>query len=343
MSINIDKSEWKDVWTLAEFNHGKMHGVSFELLAWGRDLADDRGCKLCSVVLTDEIGDAELNQLFAHGADKIYVVTHPALKNFITEMNAKVVRKLVEDLKPEVFLAAATTTGRTVMPYVAIQTRAGLTADCTGLAIDPETGELHQTRPAIGGNIMATIKTPEARPQMATVRPKSKKPLAADESRTGDVVRVEMPEDFFVTKMTLDTFIANDLNEVPVEEADIVVAGGAGVGNLGNFALLEDLADVLGGTVGVSRVPVDQGWRPYIKQVGMSGKTIAPKLYIACGISGTVHHIVGMQTSETIVAINTDPEAKIFQVADLGVVGDLTKLLPKLTAKIKEEKERMAA
>jgi electron transfer flavoprotein alpha subunit len=229
------------------------------------------------------------------------------------------------------------------MPYVAIQTRAGLTADCTGLAIDPETGELHQTRPAIGGNIMATIKTPDARPQMATVRPKSKKPLTADESRSGDVVRVEMPEEFFVTKMTIDTFIANDLNEIPVEEADIVVSGGAGVGNLGNFALLEDLADVLGGTVGVSRVPVDQGWRPYIKQVGMSGKTIAPKLYIACGISGTVHHIVGMQTSETIVAINTDPEAKIFQVADLGVVGDLTKLLPKLTAKIKEEKERMAS
>ena len=333
-------TDWKDIWTLAEVKHGHLHSVSFELLAWGRGLADDRGCKLCSAVLADTIDNAELEALIAHGADRVYLVQHAQLANFIAESHAKVIKHLVETYHPEVFIAAATTTGRTVMPYVAIQTHAGLTADCTELSIDPETGNLHQTRPAIGGNIMATIKTPHARPQMSTVRPKSVRPLPADETRTGEIITVEMPADAFNARMTLERFIPDQCDELPIEDAEIVVSGGKGMMNKENFQLLEQLAQELGGTVGCSRAAVEQGWRPYPKQVGLSGKTIAPQLYIACGISGAVQHIVGMQTSETIIAINNDPEALIFQVADLGVVGDVVVLIPLLTELIRQEKEK---
>jgi electron transfer flavoprotein alpha subunit len=248
----------------------------------------------------------------------------------------------VQTYHPEVFIAAATTTGRTVMPYVAIQTHAGLTADCTGLSIDPETGNLHQTRPAIGGNIMATIKTPDARPQMSTVRPKSARPLPADASRTGEIIEVSIPADLCAARMTLERFIPDQSDELPIEDADIVVSGGKGMQNKENFLILEQLAHILGGTVGSSRAAVEQGWRPYPKQVGLSGKTIAPQLYIACGISGAVQHIVGMQTAETIIAINTDPDAQIFQVADLGVVGDLFTMVPLITELVRQEKERSA-
>ncbi|NSW52817.1 MAG: electron transfer flavoprotein subunit alpha/FixB family protein [Anaerolineae bacterium] len=335
-------TEWKDIWTLAEVKHGHLHSVSYELLAWGRGLANDRGCKLCSVVLADTLGEGELESLIAHGADVVYLVRHPQLAHFIAESHARVIKHLVQTYHPEVFIAAATTTGRTVMPYVAIQTHAGLTADCTGLSIDPETGNLHQTRPAIGGNIMATIKTPDARPQMSTVRPKSARPLPADASRTGEIIEVNIPADLCAARMTLERFIPDQSDELPIEDADIVVSGGKGMQNKENFLILEQLAHILGGTVGSSRAAVEQGWRPYPKQVGLSGKTIAPQLYIACGISGAVQHIVGMQTAETIIAINTDPDAQIFQVADLGVVGDLFTMVPLITELVRQEKERSA-
>jgi electron transfer flavoprotein alpha subunit len=295
------------------------------------------------VVLADDtLADDELQSLIAHGADRVYVVRHPQLANFIAESHAKVIKHLVENYHPEVFIAAATTTGRTVMPYVAIQTHAGLTADCTELSIDPETGNLHQTRPAIGGNIMATIKTPDARPQMSTVRPKSARPLPADETRTGEIIEVSVPADAFTARMTLERFLPDQSDELPIEDADIVISGGKGMMNKENFMILEQLAHVLGGTVGSSRAAVEQGWRPYPKQVGLSGKTIAPQLYIACGISGAVQHIVGMQTADTIIAINTDPDAQIFQVADLGIVGDLFTMVPLITELVRQEKERSA-
>ena len=338
----IDKSEWKDIWTLAEVSKSDhLHSISFELLTWGRELADQRGCRLCSVVLCDRLPEGELEELIRHGADVVYVVKHRQLQNFVPESDAKVMTHLVQKYKPEVFIAGASTTGRTVMPYVAIRTDAGLTADCTELEIDPETGNLHQTRPAIGGNIMATIKTPEARPQMATVRPKSAHPLPRDLERTGEIIHVDdVPEEAFTAKMVFEEFIGDETNEMPIEDADIVIAGGKGMVNSQNFVILEQLAHILGGAVGVSRTAVDQGWRPYSQQVGLSGKTVAPSLYIACGISGAVQHLVGMKTAENIIAINTDPKATIFEVADLGIVGDLFTMVPLITEMIRQEKSK---
>lgn len=333
---------WKDIWTLAEVKNGRLHDVSFELLAWGKGLAQARGSKLCSVVLCDEISDEELSRLFTHGADTVYVMKDPGLTHFLVEPHAKALVHLIETYQPEVFLASATTTGRTLMPYVAVKVHAGLTADCTGLEIDPETGNLLQTRPAIGGNIMATIKTPEARPQMSTVRPKSTRPLPAVESRTGEIIQVDAPEGLAASRMRFEKFVPDAAEEAPIEESDVIVSGGYGMQNSANFEWLARLADCLDGAVGVSRAAVERGWKPYPRQVGLSGKTVAPKLYIACGISGAVQHLAGMQTSENIIGINIDPAAQIFQVADLGIVGDLFSVLPALVFKLENRREAQA-
>jgi len=330
---------WKDIWTLAEVKDGNLHEVSFELLAWGRTLADDRDCRLCSVVLSDEIADSELEHLFGYGADIIYVLKDPALAHFLVEPYARALVHLVQSYQPEVILAAATTTGRTLMPYVAVKVHAGLTADCTGLEIDLDTGNLLQTRPAIGGNIMATIKTPEARPQMATVRPKSARSLPFDADRTGEMVVVDPPNDLATDRMRFERFIPDATEEAAIEESDVIVSGGYGMQNLANFQWLARLAKVLDGSVGVSRAAVERGWKPYPRQIGLSGKTVAPKLYIACGISGAVQHLAGMQTSENIIAINLDSNAQIFQVADLGIVGDLFDVLPALVYKLEKQRE----
>jgi electron transfer flavoprotein alpha subunit len=306
-----------EVWTLSEFSHGHLQAVSLELLAWGRRLADDLGTALCAVVLGHHIPGDSLQTLIAHGADRVLVVDDPALANFLVRPQAQALRTLVEQHRPDVFLAAATTTGRTLMPYL-----------CTGLAIDPETRLLLQTRPAIGGNIMATIKTPEARPQMATVRPRSKKPLPADPSRSGEIVHHATDGMNLYTPVEQLAFIPNDAQGGSIEEAEVIVAGGRAMKTAANFALLRQLAHLLGGAVGASRVPVDYGWQPYPRQIGLSGKTISPRLYIACGISGSIQHLAGIQTAEHIIAINKDPDAQIFQVADLGIVGDLYEILP---------------
>jgi electron transfer flavoprotein alpha subunit len=328
---------WKDIWTLAEVKNGRLHSVSYELLAWGRTLADERHSKLCSVVLCDHLEAGEVERLIQHGADRVYLLEDPALETFLVEPHARALQFLVETYQPEVFLAAATTTGRTVMPYLAVKIHAGLTADCTGLAIDPESGNLLQTRPAIGGNIMATIKTPEARPQMATVRPKSARPLPADPDRSGECLRVESPGNLATDRMRFETFIPDAAEEMPIEESDVIIAGGYGMQNAANFQWLARLAEALGGSVGVSRAAVERGWKPYPRQIGLSGKTVAPKLYIACGISGAVQHLAGMQTAENIIAINIDPQAQIFQVADLGIVGDLFEVLPALVYKLENQ------
>ncbi len=332
---------WTDIWTLAEQKQGKLHPVSYELLTRGRALADARGCRLCSVVLGNAIPEAELRELLARGADRVYVVDHPALVRFLVEPHAKALRYLIETYQPEVLIAAATTTGRTVMPYVSMQVHAGLTADCTGLEIDPETGDLLQTRPAIGGNIMATIRTPTARPQMATVRPKSTPPAPRDEARLdascGEIVRVDVPESLLTARMRYERFIPDESQEVVIEDAEVIVAGGRGMKRGESFNLLADLANVLGGSVGATRAAVDRGWQSYPRQIGLSGKTIAPNLYVACGISGAIQHLAGMQTAEYIVAINTDPDAPIFQVADLGIVGDVFEVLPAVLEKLRTD------
>jgi electron transfer flavoprotein alpha subunit len=221
------------------------------------------------------------------------------------------------------------------MPYVSALLRAGLTADCTGLEIEPETGLLLQTRPAIGGNIMATIKTPSARPQMATIRPKSTRIPEGQPGRSGEVVPIVFPKGEFDSRVRYECFIPDEDGCSSIEDADIVIAGGSGVKTSDGFQLIDELANLLRGAVGASRPCVDHGWQPYSHQVGLSGKTVSPRFYLACGISGAIQHLAGIQTAETIVAINTDPNAPIFQMADLGIVGNMFDVLPELIEKIK--------
>lgn len=328
---------WKDVWTLAEQKGERLHPVSYELLGRGRALADARGSNLCTIVICSQVSSADLEELFERGSDCVYLVNYPQLKNFLVEPFARVLKFLIENYHPEILIAAATTTGRTVMPYVSAQIRAGLTADCTGLEIEPETGLLLQTRPAIGGNILATIKTPTARPQMATVRPKSTRMPDKQTGRSGRIVHIELPQEIFTSRVKFERFIPDVSGASSIEDADIVIAGGLGVKSAEGFALITQLANLLGGAVGASRPCVDHGWQPYAHQVGLSGKTVSPRLYIAAGISGAIQHLAGIQTAESIIAINTDPNAPIFQLADLGIVGNLFDLLPELIEKVEHQ------
>ena len=328
---------WSDIWTLAEVKGGRVHGVTYELLSRGRTLADARGSRLCVAVLGFQVPEADVQQLVQRGADLVYLVDDIRLEHFVVQAHAGALQHLVETYHPEVLIAAATTTGRTVMPYLSVKVHAGLTADCTGLEIDRASGELLQTRPAIGGNIMATIRTPSARPQMATVRPKSAPPARPDPTRTGETVRVAVPAEALRAAQRFEHFESDTTQEVAIEEAEVVVSGGRGVKRADGFRLVGELAAALGGSVGASRAAVDRGWQPYPRQIGLSGKTVSPKLYVACGISGAIQHLAGMQTSETIVAINTDPDAQIFHVADLGIVGDLFDVVPVVIDRLRRE------
>lgn len=324
----------QEVWTLAEVRDGKIHPVSHELLAWGRTLADARGTLLASLVLGHSITD-QANDLIAHGADIVYVVDAPEMEPFYVDSYTRVLKELVEKYQPEILIASATTQGRTVMPTLSAAVNTGLTADCTGLAIEEKTGLLVQTRPAIGGNVMADIKTPEHRPQMCTVRPKSKRPLPVDPSRKGEVIRHTPASNAMASLLERLQFVREKSVGLPIQEAEVIVAGGKGMKGEKNFRLLEELATLLGGSVGASRNAVDLGWAPYSAQVGLSGKAVTPQIYIACGISGAVQHIAGMSGSGAVIAINSDPEAPIFRTADLGIIGDVQEVLPQLIDMIK--------
>jgi electron transfer flavoprotein alpha subunit len=326
-----------EIWTFSEQKDNCLRDVSFELLAWGRRLANFRHTSLCAVVLASAISAEELERLIQHGADKVYLVQNPAFANFLVEPQAHVMQYLVNAYQPEIVLAAATTTGRTVMPYIAMLLHTGLTADCTGLEIEAETGNLLQIRPAIGGNIMATIKTPDTRPQMATVRPKSIAILNADPARQGKILTLDVPAEVLKSRMRFEKAISDSHEHAVLEEANIVISGGLGLRSPEALAAMDELANALGAAIGSSRPPVDQGWQPYVRQVGLSGRTISPALYIACGISGAVQHLAGIQTAKNIIAINSDPEAAIFQVADFGIVGDAVQILPVLQRHIEED------
>jgi len=325
---------FEGVWTLGETRNGEINPVSYELLAWGRELADKRGTTLASVVLGHDIKD-KVESLIQHGADIVYVVDHPGLEHFAPDVHAAVLEKLVREMMPEIFIASATTYGRTVMPLLAGKIETGLTADCTGLDIEANSGLLIQTRPAIGGNVMATIKTPNHRPEMSTVRPRSRKPLAKDESRTGQTIEKTYPDGLFNSKVRFIDFIRDETTALPIQEAEIIVSGGKGLKDGKNFDLVRELADLLGGSVGASRQAVDLGWIPYSHQVGLSGKTVSPRLYVCAGVSGAVQHIAGMSSSDIVIAINNDPDAPIFKVCDFGIVGDALEILPILTEKLK--------
>lgn len=327
---------------IGEQRGGVLHPVTYELLARGRVLADKLSEELSCVILGHGM-EQSAEEIIQRGADVVYVVDDPALRHFLPRPYAAALTRLAKEAKPEIVLAAATTQGRTIMPLIAARLDTGLTADCTGLDIDPLDRSLLQTRPAIGGNVMATIKTPVSRPQMATVRPKSAKPLAADEARCGRVVLKAYEAGMSATCEELVEFVKDTTQDVNVQDADIVVCGGKGLKTRDNFHMIEELASLLGAAVGATRDVVDLGWVGYPHQIGLSGKTVSPKLYVAIGISGSVQHLAGMQTSETIVAINKDRDAQIFKVADFGIVGDLFDVVPELIQKLKESRNRKCA
>jgi electron transfer flavoprotein alpha subunit len=347
-----DLSHFKGVWVFAEQREGKIQSVAYELLTEGKKLADELKTELAAVLCGDPSIEEELDHLFSYGADKVYLFTHPELKHYHTAPYTRAIAEAITKYKPEIMLLGATTQGRDLAARLAIRVGAGLTADCTGLAI--EGGLLQQTRPAFGGNIMATIQTPKHRPQMATVRPKvfkkskiqngstsspfptSREKSRGPKSKQGNVIKfspVLSPEDLVVKILEI---VEDESVKVNLAEAEIIVSGGRGLGEAKNFKLIEELAGVLGGAVGASRATVDAGWISAHHQVGQTGKTVCPKLYIACGIAGKIQHLAGMQSSDTIVAINKDPDAPIFKVAHYGIVGDLFEYVPLLTRKLKE-------
>jgi len=281
-----------------------------------------------------DLDEAELQELGRRGADRVDVVDDPALASFRLDPFAKTLTWLCGRHRPEIFLAAATTTGRTVFPHLAMTLRAGLTADCTKLDIDEKTGNLHQTRPAIGGNILATIVTPKARPQMATVRPRTFPEAESQAARNAEIRRIEPSDEVFSAREQFLGAESDDDQDAGIQEADRVVSGGRGLAKAENFRLIRQLAELLDARVGASREAIDRGWISYPHQVGLSGKTVTPELYVALGISGAVQHLAGMQTAKTIVAINRDPDAQIFNLADFGLVADIFEVLPLLIERL---------
>jgi electron transfer flavoprotein alpha subunit len=325
------------IWVFAEQRGGVLAPVTTELLGEARRLAEPLGVKVAAVLLGEQVADLSQN-LLAAGADKVYVAEHPGLKDFLEEAYAAALTELARKFKPEIILAGATYLGRAFIPQVAAALKTGLTADCTAFAIDPENRLLLQTRPAFGGNIMATIITPRTFPQMATARPGVFKPVPPAAHPGGEVIRVELATLDQLPRSRFVATVAEIKERIPLSAAEVIVAGGRGLKEAKNFKLLEELADLLGGAVGATRGAVDAGWIPYAHQIGQTGKTVAPKLYFAIGLSGASQHVVGMQSADVIVAINKDPQAPIFQVADVGLVGDLFEIVPALIQEIKKDR-----
>jgi electron transfer flavoprotein alpha subunit len=336
-SVAMDKTQYKGVWVFIEEAEGQVKGVAHELLGEGRKLADELGEELAGVLIGHNV-ESQCPELFASGANKVYLVEGPEYEHYNTEAYTVAFVDLIQKYKPSAILVGATNDGRDLGPRVAARTRTGLCADCTGLSIDPETRLVIWTRPAFGGNIMADILCPEHRPQMGTVRPKVFKRPVADPSRTGEVVKVASKVKEEDLKVKLLEIISACTSNCKLEEADIIVSGGRGLGKPENFSVVEELAGVLGAAVGASRAAVDAGWKPALHQVGQTGKTVGPKIYFACGISGAIQHLAGMSSSDTIIAINKDVDAPIFKVADYGIVGDVMEVLPILSKEFEKYK-----
>ena len=318
-------NEYKGLMVFAEQTEGRIHPVSYELLGKGTEIAQKLGIEVSSVLLGSNMGD-QINELFYYGAQKVHYIDHPVLADFdLLNYKHNLVR-LVNEVKPEIVLVGATHLGRSLGPRVAAALATGLTADCTALEVGDE-GNLIQIRPAFSGNIFAHIRT-TTRPQMATVRYKVMQKLVRDESKTGEIIR----KDAEIIESLLKIIDKSSSGDVNIAEAEVVVCGGRGLKSAADFALLEDLAKALGGTVGCTRPIVDDAWMGKQHQVGFSGNTVKPKLYVAVGVSGSPQHLAGMRDSDVIVAINADPSAPIFKVADYGIVGDLYEVVPKLTS-----------
>ncbi|TGE35355.1 electron transfer flavoprotein subunit alpha/FixB family protein [Desulfosporosinus fructosivorans] len=334
MNIN----DCRNIWVFVETEHGQVKNVALELINEGKKLAHTVGEELIAIVIGHKMENV-VQTVISYGADQVILVDGAEYQDYTTDAYTNAFTKLIKIHQPSAVLVGATINGRDLAPRIACRMGTGLTADCTGLEISPE-GEVTWTRPAMGGNLMANIICPNTRPQMGTVRPGVFKRGTSDKDRTANIIREEIstPEKEIRTKLRDFIHVAG-IAGVKIEEADIIVSGGLGIGKAENFMLLQELASALGGAVAASRAAVDEGWISPLQQVGQTGKTVGPKLYIACGISGAIQHVAGMSSSDFVVAINKDPEARIFDIADFGIVGDLFEIVPLLTDEIRKRKK----
>ena len=324
---SVDLSQYSGVWVFAEQRENKVMPVVIELLGEGKKLAEEIGCELCAVLCGYNVGELA-DELFEYGADKVYIADAPELDKYTTDGYTKVIFEAIEEYKPEIVLLGATHIGRDLGPCLAVKANTGLTADCTKLEIDPEDKKIKQTRPAFGGNLMATIVCPNHRPQMSTVRPGVMSKSDREYGRRGDIVDLNVSFNDGDIRTKVLEIVKSMKEAISLTDAEVIVAGGMGLGKAEGFELLKALADKLGGVVAGSRAAIDAGWIDHAYQVGQTGTTVKPKIYIACGISGAIQHVAGMQNSEQIIAINTAENAPIFEVADYGIVGDLYNVIP---------------
>lgn len=336
----MNQKDYTGVFTFAEQVDGHLTNVSLELIGKARDLAQELGTHVTSMLLGSNISGLA-QELIAYGADRVLVCDDPELEHYRTEPYTQAITAMIRAEKPEIVIYGATAIGRDLAPRIAGRVHTGLTADCTKLEIveDKDEKAFHMTRPAFGGNLMATIVCPDHRPQMATVRPGVMVKAIRDNQRQGEIVNFDAhlePNDCYVK---IEEIVKNTVQKIDIQSAKVLVSGGRGVGNAENFALLQELADAVGGTVSASRAAVDAGWKEKDLQVGQTGKTVRPNLYFAIGISGAIQHLAGMEESDYIIAINKDPAAPIFNVADVGIVGDLFKVVPKLIEAIRRERQ----
>ena len=333
-----DFSEYRNIWVFVETEHGEAKNVGYELLNAARPLADGKGCELVAVVIGHGI-DPVCREALCYGADSVLAVEGEVFETYSTDAFSLALIALIEKYKPDTVLFGATNNGRDLGPKVACHIKTGLTADCTGLGLNDDSGNIAWTRPTFGGNLMATIICPESRPQMGTVRPGVFRKGNPDPSAAGPIVK----EDIHIPPEDIRTRIIYQADaqtlSLDLEDAEIIVAGGRGMGSAENFRVLKEFADEIGAYLGCSRAVVDAGWLPHTYQVGQSGKTVAPKIYFAVGISGAIQHLAGITGAETVIAINKDPNAPIFDIADYCIVGDLNEVIPALTRAYRKMKE----
>ncbi|MBR2071149.1 MAG: electron transfer flavoprotein subunit alpha [Phascolarctobacterium sp.] len=335
----VENNHGTDLWVVTELENGEPVGVTYELIGVASDLAAKAGEKCCAVLVAAEAGDVP-QKLIAAGADKVYVIADAKFADYNTDLYTDAICQLIDAYKPSALLIGATADGRDLAPRIAARKMTGLCADCTELDIDVDNQVVEWTRPALGGNILATILCKETRPQMGTVRPKVFKAKPMDATRTGEVINFTCENLVTSPVELLKKEAVGGTSSIKIEDAEVICSGGRGMGSADNFKILEEMAALFeNGTVAGSRAVVDEGWIGHSCQVGQSGKTVTPKIYFACGISGAIQHLAGMTGSDTVIAINKDANAPIFNTAQYGIVGDVNVILPKLIAKIKAYKE----
>ncbi len=331
----MQAGDYKNIWVYAEQKQGELSNTIYELIGAGQELAQKRKCELWGVIIGENL-EQKASGLLEYGLDKIILAENPNLKNFVDGDYAIVMQELCDEYKPELLLGPATFYGKSLFPRLAVKLKTGMAADCIRISIDANSGDVTCVRPTYGGNVQTEISFTKVRPQIATLRPKAFKEATKNSSKSGEIIKKQISDDKLKQKTKVKEVVKEKAAMANLTEADIIVSGGRGLKGPENFHLVQELAEVLGGAWGATRAVVDAGWVPYPHQVGQTGKTVNPKLYIACGVSGAIQHLVGMQSSKTIVAINKDKDAPIFKVATYGVVGDVFEILPELTKKLKE-------